>query len=106
MHTVRCGFGGIPTVRFGAVFRKRKTYGAVLVWFQTSENTRCGAVRFSETRKPTVRFGAIFRYRKTYGVVRCGFQEGKRPTIDSLIPDRETQGSTRAGAVYLDPLLI
>ena len=41
MHTVRCGFDGIPTVRF------------------------------SDVVNPTVRFGAVFRCRKSYGAVRC-----------------------------------
>ena len=35
-----------PTVRFGAVFRYRKTYGAVLFDFEEGKN-------------PTVRFGAV-----------------------------------------------
>ena len=48
MHKVRCGFDGIPTVRFGAVLRNR-------------EILRCGSVRFSDIGNPTVRFGAIFR---------------------------------------------
>ena len=58
---VRWGFEkfGNPTVRFGAVFRNQKYYGAV----------------FSEIRNPTVRFGAVFRYRKSYGAVRCGFHK-------------------------------
>ena len=56
MHTaVRCGFDGIPTVQFGAVFRHRKTYGAVRCCdisygavrcgFPISSNLRCGVVR-------------------------------------------------------------
>ena len=44
--TVRCDFDGLPTVRFGAVFRYRKTYGAV--WcgavFKRAKIQRCGAV--------------------------------------------------------------
>ena len=35
-QTVRCGFAVITTVRFGAVFRKRNTYGAVRCGFQMS----------------------------------------------------------------------
>ena len=50
-----------PTMRFGAVLKNSKSYGAV----------RCGSVRFSEIRNPTVRFGAVFRYRKSYGAVWC-----------------------------------
>ena len=53
-------------MRFGVVFRNRKTYGSV---------------RFSDVLSSTVRFGAVFGHRKTYGAVRCGFQEGKNPTV-------------------------
>ena len=50
---LRCGsvrFSNVvnPTVRFGAVFQYRKTYGAV----------RFG---FEEGKSPTVRFGAVVR---------------------------------------------
>ena len=57
MYTVRGGFDGIPTVRFGAV----STIGTL-----------------------TVTCGAVFRYLKSdgavrcyisYGAVRCGFQK-------------------------------
>ena len=69
--TVRCGAAVIyPTVRFGAVLKNRKPYGAVRCC-DTSYILRCGSVRFSEIRNPTVRLGAIFRYRKSYGAVRC-----------------------------------
>ena len=90
MHTVRCGFDGIPTVWFGAVLRNResygavfgccKSYGAVRCGFQNSLMLRCGSVRFSDVVNPTVRFGyifcttvrfgAVFQYRKTCGAVR------------------------------------
>ena len=48
---LRCGlvrFSDVvnPTVRFGAVFRYRKTYGAVRFGFEEGKN-------------PTVRFGAV-----------------------------------------------
>ena len=57
MHTVRCGFDDIPTVRFGAVLINRESYG------------RFGAVIY-----PTVRFGAVFRCcREPYGAVRLYF---------------------------------
>ena len=49
-----------PTVRFGAVLRKRKSYGAV----------RCGAVVY-----PAVRCGAVLKNRKSYGAVWCGFEK-------------------------------
>ena len=45
MHTVRCGFDGIPAVRFGAVLRNRKSYA--------------------------MRLGAVFGCCKSYGAVRC-----------------------------------
>ena len=50
MHTVRCGFDGIPTVRFGAV--------------------RCG---FKNSGILTVQLGAGFGCCKSNGAVRCGF---------------------------------
>ena len=71
-------------MRFDAVFKNRKTYGADrccnishdAVWcgFQKLEFLRFGLVRFSQIVKPTVQFGAVFTSRKTYGAVRCGFQ--------------------------------
>ena len=70
MHTVRCGFDDIPTVRFGAVLINRESYG------------RFGAVIY-----PTVRFGAVFQHH-TYGAVRCGFQECKNPTVNRTEPHR------------------
>ena len=79
MLTVRCGFDGIPTVRFGTVFRNRKSYGAVRCGFSDVVNptVRFGAVeyptvwsvRFSKIVKPTVRFDAVFRC-EPYGAVR------------------------------------
>ena len=60
-----------PTVRFGAVLRKRKSYGAVRCGFKKAEILRCGSVRFSDIVNPTVRFGAVFKNRKCYGAVRC-----------------------------------
>ena len=51
-------------MRFGAVFRCREPYGAVL-----------GYIFY-----PTVRFGAFFQCRKTYGAVRCGFEQDENPT--------------------------
>ena len=78
---MRCGLDGIPTVRFGTVFRNRKTYGAVQCChisygavrcgFEKSETLQCGSVRFSEIVKPTMRFGAVFRCRERYGALRC-----------------------------------
>ena len=47
-----------PTVRFGAVFRTRKSYGAI----------PCG---FLDSVNPTVRFGAVLKNMKSYGAVRC-----------------------------------
>ena len=47
-----------PTVRFGAVFRTRKSYGAI----------PCG---FLDIVNPTVRFGAVLKNMKSYGAVRC-----------------------------------
>ena len=87
---MRCGFDGIPTVRFGAVLGNRESYGAVPCGFQILEILRCGSVRFSEIVNATVWFGAVFRsepygavrlYFMSYGAVRCGFQEGKNPTV-------------------------
>ena len=47
MHTVRCGAAVIyPTVRFGAVLKNRKSYGAVRCGFEKYEILRCGSVRF------------------------------------------------------------
>ena len=72
MHTVRCGFDGIPTVRFsdvvnptvrfGAVFRCRKPCGAVRCGFPIYRKSY-GAARFGfeESKNPTVRFGAVNR---------------------------------------------
>ena len=60
-------------MRFGVVFRNRKTYGSV---------------RFSDVLSSTVRFGAVFGHRKTYGAVRCGFQEGKNPTVRGGVVNR------------------
>ena len=65
MHTVRCGFDGIPTVRFGAVFKNRKCY----------------TVRFGVFTYPTVLFGAIFRNQESYDPVRFGFEEVTNPTV-------------------------
>ena len=67
MHTVRFGSDGIPTVRFGAVFRNHKTYCAVRCGFSDVVNP---AVRFGAVLCPTVRFGAVFRDRKKRGAVR------------------------------------
>ena len=72
MHTVRCGFNGIPTVRFGALFRNRKTYGAVRCGFSDAVKPTCGSV--GDVECPMVRLRAAFRNRKTYGAVRCVFQ--------------------------------
>ena len=74
MQTVRCGFDGIPAMRFGAVIRNREPYGAVRCGFQTSWMLQCGSVRFSDFVNATVRFGAVFRLRECYMAVRCGFQ--------------------------------
>ena len=81
-----------PTVRFGAIFKNRKCYGAVRCGFQKSKILRSGSVRFSKIvnatvrfgafmyptvrfgtvfRNLTVRFGAVFRYCKSYFAVRC-----------------------------------
>ena len=63
-------------MRFGAVFRNRKTYGAVRCGFSDVVNP---TVRYGLDGISTVRFGAVFRYRRTYGAVskraqlqRCG----------------------------------
>ena len=66
-HTVRCGFDGIPTVRFGAAFRYCESYGAVRCCdisngvvrcgFKISQMLLCGSVRFLDVENPTVRFG-------------------------------------------------
>ena len=70
-------------IRFGAVMRKRKSYGAVRCGFQILEILRCGSVLFSNIVNPTVRFGcilcpkvrfgAVFRDGKTHDAMRCGF---------------------------------
>ena len=75
--TVPFGFVKYPTVRFGAVIKNRKPYGAV----------RCGSVGFSDIVNPTVRFGlvinptvrvgAVFRNRKCYSAVWCGFRKSE-----------------------------
>ena len=100
-------------MRFGAVFRYRKSYGAVrccdisygavrccdisygvvrcgfakignpTVRFGAVFRSRNLTVRFSEKRNPTVRFGAVFRYRKSYGAVRCGFHKSEIPRCGS-----------------------
>ena len=57
-------------MRFGAVFRNSKTYGAVR--FGSVFNVVNPTVRFGAVLCPTARFGAVFRYRQTYGTVRCG----------------------------------
>ena len=107
MHTVRCGFDGIPTVRYGAVLRNRESFGAVRCGFQILEILRCGSVlwyilrrgsvifyvlrcgsvRFFYIVQPTVRCGAVFQERTNptvrFGAVRCGavFQERTNPTV-------------------------
>ena len=83
MHTVRCGFDGIPTVRFGGVLRNREFYDAVRCGFRILSILRCGSVlwyilgcgsvRFSEFVNATVRFGAVFKCREPYGAVRLYF---------------------------------
>ena len=78
------------TVRFGAVLRKRKSYGAVRCCdisygavrcgFQKSGILRCGSVRFSDIVNLTVRFGAVINPTVRVGAVlpverfllRCG----------------------------------
>ena len=71
-YTVRFSEVENPTVRFGAVLRKRKSYGTVRCGFQIIVNpaVRCGAVIY-----PTVRFGAALKNRKSCGAVRCGFEK-------------------------------
>ena len=74
-----------PTVRFGAVLRKRKSYSPVRCGFKKAEILRRGSVRFSDIVNPTVRcgavmystvrFGAVLNNRKSYGAVRCGFEK-------------------------------
>ena len=81
-------------MRFGAVFRYRKSYGAVpccdisysafRCGFERSKILRCDSVRFSEIRNlwitlwfsktsnPAMWFGVVFGYRKSYGAVRRG----------------------------------
>ena len=70
MHTERCSFDGVPTVRFGAVFRNRNNYGAVRCGFSDYLNP---TVRFGAVDCPTARFGAVFRCAEPYGAVRCYF---------------------------------
>ena len=81
MHSVPGGFDGIPTVSFRAVFRNRKTYGAVrccdVLRCSSVRSSKTGSptvhsVRFSEIVKPTVRFGEVFRC-QPYGAVRVLF---------------------------------
>ena len=84
-------------MRFGAVFRYRKSYRAVRsrdtsyravrCGFQKSEILRCGSVQFSDIVNPTVRFGfminptvrfgAVINNRKSYGAVRCSFRKSE-----------------------------
>ena len=47
---------GISTVRFGAVSRNPKSYGAVRCGFQMSRTLRCGSVIFYVLRCGAVRF--------------------------------------------------
>ena len=70
MHTVRCSFEGIPTIRFGAVFKNRKAYGAVRCVFSDVVNPTCGEVRCCVMSDVAVRCCLI-----SDGAVRCGFQK-------------------------------
>ena len=60
-------------VRFGSVFRNRRSYGGVRCGLK-KEILRCSLLRFLKKGNPTVRFGAVVRNQETYGAVRCGFQ--------------------------------
>ena len=82
MHTVRCvsmaflrcglvrfkKIGNL-TVRFGAIFKYWKSYGAVPCCDISYGAVRCGSVRFSDIVKPTVRCDAVFKRAK---ILRCG----------------------------------
>ena len=70
------------TVRFGAVFKDRKCYGAVRCAFRYCESyaaarfcdksydaVRCGSVRFSDMVNPTVRFDFVINPTVRFGVV-------------------------------------
>ena len=71
MHTVRCGFDGIPTVWFGAALKNRRSYGAVRCGFQNRKTY--GAVRFGSVFRCREPYGAIRCCFMSYGPVRCGF---------------------------------
>ena len=69
-------------MRFGAVLKNKKSYGAVrcccdisygVGWcgFQKSGILRCGSVRFSDIVNPTVRFGAVMYRTVRFGAVPC-----------------------------------
>ena len=58
------------TVRFGAVFRYCKSYGAVRCGFQKSVILRYGSVRLSNIVNPrTVRLGAVIYRTVRFGAV-------------------------------------
>ena len=53
-------------MRFGAVLKIRKSYGAVRFGFENSKS-----------RNPMVRFGAVLKIRNSYGAVGCGVENSK-----------------------------
>ena len=65
--TVRVSVGKYPKVRFGAVLKKKKIYGAVRCGFEKQKNLRRGSMRLSKIVNDTVRFGAFM-----YPTVRFG----------------------------------
>ena len=82
VHTVWCGFDGILTVRFCAVFGCSTSYGAIWCCDISYSAVRCGfqmnsTVRFGNVLSPTVRFSAVFQNRKTHGAVRCDLKRAK-----------------------------
>ena len=100
-------------VRFGAVLRKRKSYGAVRCGCKKKEILRCGPVRFSKiVVKATVRCGAVFKNRcerlRTvrfdafiYPTVRFGTafrnRESYRAVRGACVRCRKSYGAIRCG---------
>ena len=83
-------------MRFGAVFRYSKSYGAVRCCNVFYRAVRCGF----ENRNPTVRFGAALKNRKSYGVVRLGFQKSGILRCSSLWFSDTVNPTVRFVAVF------
>ena len=84
--TARFGYIWNPSMRFGAGFLFRKTYGAVRCGFQDAKKLRCGAVRLTAPNR------TVKNPDKKTAAVSIG--DRHRCLVEELKPLQATGGST------------